>query len=283
MKLLTQRLVAAMLLVSTFIGVNVQAQTKEQIGNAILPPELVAAYTCNTFGAFYAGHLAEQFRKRGRTVSAKDIKVLVQKFDEISLDMCTESRRVFVRNKERVNRQFAKNFYENRLSDWQWFLTDPMPAKWAKENAKFLVDSLGVYSLSYMVAQVAPQTVGPGLSNRPYIASVSELDEQLKVMTPGRNDYDVRHAIFLALSDKDFGQLLPARFNVSELAKREQSTRETGASLMRVRFNTQYKSTANAVEITLSEFGSFDILREMGLTEVFVKAAERVKKLGETF
>lgn len=279
-------IIAALLPASAFAS---EQDDRIHLAEVIAPAALIAAYTCTSISeAVLAKQFLDAVRSTGtqQPLAKAQIKALLARFDEITEQLCRETQSLFSEHKKLVANQFARNHTMPVSRGWLLFLSGEKTNQWAVANNEFLIKSLPLIALYKVVNALSPQLLSEPLrvNNLYQFTLISDpvLKRQFEVITPGRSVGMVyRRMISLLLQDEAFSSVVPPRYDVAKLRHAESSTREEGAKLLETigYGDPSMDSLGDQFARTTLHFGSFDVMRGIGMEGSYTRAVEAVKKL----
>jgi hypothetical protein len=239
-------------------------QGARAIGAVVAPSDLVAAYSCTSYAeAVFIPKLEP--RARRLLLAANDkraaLKRVLSEYDAILVAMCRETTAIFQQHQDKVMDAYARQLTGNR-DDIAPFLANPNAGRWASERATFLAGTASLIQYYLLTKSVAPELLsGP----RPDHAAAMDVRDT----SIGMGDQFERELLILLLADEGFASVAPARFNIATLKMDEVRLRNEAK---RLKYATAFGwFNGNASDLVRMHFNGFDVMREIGLAEVYVK------------
>lgn len=243
------------------------------IGAVIAPPELIAAYSCTTYaGAVFLPKAAERAKQLIAAGNDKQVTVarLLARYDEIVDDMCREVGTIFERNRDKVLDVYARQLPGNK-SDITPFLATPRGSGWSAANTAFLVSTAPLVQYYALTRSVAPELL-KNLQRDPDRTTADEI----RSSSIGRYAQYERALLIQLLADDGFAAVVPARFNLISLKQDEVHLRRESVFL---RYATPFLwFNNNASDLIRMHFDGFDVMREMGLADVYIKYGQKLEE-----
>lgn len=257
-----------------FVVLPLPARSQENvraIGAVIAPHELIAAYSCSTYAEAAFLPKVELYAKRIlKNVADKraELKRIIYEYDETVSLMCREVSSIFKIHREEVLDAYALQLPGNK-SDIKPFLATQNGSRWAKENVEFLAATAPLIQYYALAKSVAPE-----LLSEPHIDQAA--NQEAWSTSVGMTAKYERQQLIRLLADKSFERMAPARFNFSSLKSTEARLRREAALL-------QYKSSFlwfndNASDLVRMHFNGFDIMRKLGLADVYIRSDQQLQK-----
>lgn len=243
------------------------------IGAVIAPPELMAAYSCTTYAeAVFLPKAAERAKQLIQAGADKQITVtkLLGTYDELVDSMCREVAAIFERSREKVLDVYARQLPGNK-SDITPLLASPRGSRWAAENAAFLVATAPLLQYYALTRSVAPEL----LKNSKLQLDPGTADE-IQSSSIGMAARYERALLIQLLGDEGFAKVVPTRFNLKSLKQDEVRIRKEAAFL---KHSTAFQwFNNNASDLVRMHFNGFDVMRDMGLADIYITYGRRVEE-----
>jgi hypothetical protein len=241
------------------------------VGAVIAPPEVIAAYSCSTYAeAVFLPKVQARAKQLAQSASNKQasIKQLISQYDALLEVMCRETARVFGNNRGKVLDAYASQLPGNQ-ADITLFLANARASRWASDSATFLAKTALLPQYYSLVKNAAPDLLKSA-------AAVVDrgTNEELKVASVGMSAQHERAQLVLLLADSGFAGLAPARFDFPSLRGDEVRLRKEATA---VRYATAFPwFNDNASDLVRMHFNGFDVIRDMGLADVYIKYTKQL-------
>jgi hypothetical protein len=242
------------------------------IGNVIAPPALIAVYSCTAYAEAvfmpkierYAQKIKEE-KKDKRTQIIK----LTANYDEILNGMCQETTVVFLHHREQVLDVYARQLRDAPAS-FAALLATPQASRWGSESAALLIKTAPLLQYYALVKSIAPELLKP---QQPHYDSTT--DEEIR-SSVGMTAQAERAILVELLADEGFRVLTPPRFNQKSLLDHEMQFRKQALALKQT---SLYWFNDNASELTRMHYGEFEVIKQLGLAEIYLKFGQKLDDL----
>lgn len=253
---------------------SVAQENGRAIGAVIAPPDLIAAYSCATYaeGFFLPGAKTRAMALlRGKEDKQAVMKRLLQDYDSQLESMCKEITGVFRRQRDTVLDAYSRQIPGTR-DDIKPFLAKPEGRRWASDNAAFLTMTAPLGQYYQLVQAVAPE-----LLQMPSDILDRDTVSEVRETSVGNSAEFERQYLIVLLSDPGFAKVAPTRFALGSLKRDEIRLRKEASKL---RFSTSFPwFNGNASDLVRMHFNGFDVMREIGLAEVYLNYSQWMEKL----
>ncbi len=244
---------------------SVQAQDNVRaIGAVIAPPQLIATYSCTTYAqAVFLPKVEARAKTLLRQTSDQQatLKRILSEYDSVLDRMCRETSAIFQKHRDKVLDAYARHLPGDK-SDIAPFLANPNGSLWSSENAAFLETTAPLIQYYALVKALVPEILSGGGLDR-------QAAEDIARTSVGMGAQDERRWLVLLLADEEFAKVTPARFDIATLKKDEARLH---AQALRLKYATPfYWFNDNASDLVRMHFLGFDVIREMGLADVYFK------------
>lgn len=266
---------AAFAIASSLVALSALAQENVQaIGAVIAPPDLIAAYSCTTYAeAVFLPKVKTRAISALQHASDKQaaLKQLLSEYDSVLDRMCRETTVIFRHHQDKVLDAYARQL-PGATADIKPFLANPNGYRWASDNAAFLTATAPLNQYYALVKAVAPQLLN---------SSGASLDQtttaEVRATSVGNFAEHERGSLILLLDDHGFANLAPARFDLASLKSDEFRLRREAA---RLKYGTPFPwFNGNASDLVRMHFNGFDVMREIGVAEVYLRYDQVVETL----
>lgn len=266
---------AAFVTASTLMAFPAFAQENVRaIGAAIAPPDLVAAYSCTTYAeAVFLPKVKAQATSLLQKRDAKQaaLKRLLSEYDSVLDRMCREATVILQRHREKVLDVYARQL-PGSTNDIKPFLASPNGNQWSSDNAAFLAATAPLIQYYALVKDVAPELLH---DPKAMLDEVTITD--VRATSVGMQAALERASLIILLADGGFEKLTPSRFDLMSLKSDELRLRRETATLKDATSFGWFNN--NASDLVRMHFNGFDVMREIGLAEVYVKYGHVLEEL----
>lgn len=245
-----------------------------EIGAVIAPPNLVAAYSCTTYAeAVFLPKVRGRMMPMLQNASDKQATVrrLLLEYDAVLESMCRETAGLFERHREKVLNVYARQL-PGVGDDIKPFLANPEAKRWASENAAFLVTTAPLVQYYGLIKAAAPELVEVPVSR---LDQATELE--VKATSVGMTAQHERALLIVMLADGGFAKVAPERFDLTSLKEDELRLRKEAARLKHATPFPWFNN--NASDLVRMHFNGFDVMREFGLAEIYLKYDQLMGKV----
>lgn len=265
----------AILAAASLVHLPAAAQANlRAIGAVIAPPELIALYSCTTYGeAVFLPKVQVRAKQLAQNASDKQVllKRTLSQYDNLLNAMCRETISVFQQHRALVLDIYARQLPGNQ-SDIAPLLANPRGNRWASENSAFLGATAPLFQYHALVKSVAPQLLKHSGTYLDPIAAA-----EIKSASAGMLAQGERARLISILADDGFVGLVPSRFDLPSLQKDEVRLRREAASLTYATVFPWFND--NASDLVRMHFNGFDVMRNLGLADVYLIYGQKLDEM----
>lgn len=246
------------------------------IGAVIAPHELIAAYSCTNYAE---SQFLPEVSAWGKKLinNSKDkttaLKQVLLEYDAAIDRMCQEISAIFQNHQSEVLDNYALHLPGNK-SDIALFLAKPNGRRWAAESSAFLTTTAPLIQYYALTRSVAPEILSSALPD--HVA-----EKEARSTSVGMYAKFERQILIQLLADEGFARVAPARFDLASLKSTEVRLRKEAEKL---RYTSPlFNFNDNASDLIRMHFNGFDVMRRMGLADVYTKNHQQLREWMDGF